>query len=51
MESKEPTGDEHAFENPPKRTGGNNFLDKSLTGEYILGKPPKKQVALSNSSY
>ena len=42
MESKEPTGNEHAFKKPPKKTGGNGFLDKSLTGEYDLGKPPKK---------
>ena len=42
MESEESSGNEQVSKRPPKKTGGNGFLDKSLTGEYDLGKPPKK---------
>ena len=34
--------DKHTFEKPLKKTGGVRILDKSLTEEYVLGKPPKK---------
>ena len=38
--------DEHTFEKPPKKPGGVCILDKSLTGEYVLGRPPKDPVVL-----
>ena len=42
MEGNEPNGNEQVSKRPPRKTDGNGFLDKSLTGEYDLGKPPKK---------
>ena len=42
MKGEEPNDNEQVSKKPPRKTGGNGFMDKSLTGEYDLGKPPKK---------
>ena len=37
----ETSSDEHYFGKPPKKPGGLYLLDKAVSGEYILGRPPK----------
>ena len=35
------SSDKNYFGKPPKKPGGFQLLDKAVSGEYILGRPPK----------